>query len=86
MAITGSLVGFSRSYDKQVIVWLLDAEIRNESDPQTDPGEIDEQIVAGQFDLRNEIQMVLLEKSMQKFTGRAAFIQHQDQVFGEAGS
>lgn len=70
-------------HDKQVIVWLLDAEIRDESDPQTDPGEIDEQIVAGQFDLRNEIQMVLLEKSMQKFTGRAAFIQHQDRVFGE---
>ena len=51
-------------HDKQVIVWLLDAEIRDESDSQTDPGEIDEQIIAGQFDLRNEIQMMLLEKPM----------------------
>ena len=38
-------------HDKQVIVWLLDAEIRDESDPQTDPGEIDEQMMYNTFNM-----------------------------------
>ena len=41
---------------------------------------IQQQVVAAQFDLRHQIQLVLLKQLMQIFAGGAFSIQHQDRV------
>ena len=43
-------------------------------------GQINEQIIAGQFDFRHQIQLFLLEQTVEEFTGHALFIQHKDRV------
>ena len=40
---------------------VRDTVIRNKCDSQTNAGQIDQKIIAGQFDFRNEVELVLLE-------------------------
>lgn len=53
---------------------------RNKSDAKSDPCEIDQKIVAAQLDFRNQIQLMLLEERMQKFTGCTFSVQHDDRI------
>ena len=44
-----------------------DTVVRNKGNTQSDTREIDQQIVTGQFDLGNQIKLVLLKKLVQEF-------------------
>lgn len=72
---------FLKIQDVQVFIVVWDTEIRHEGDPQPDPGQIDEKIVAAQFDLRHQIQLMLLEHTVEKLAGGAFSVQHEDRVF-----
>ena len=65
---------------KEVFAVVTDAVIRDKGDAQADPGQIQQQVVAGQFDLRDKVQLMLLEYLMQEFICRAVFVQHEDRI------
>ena len=56
------------------------AVVRDKGDAETDAGKIDQEVVTAQFDLRDQIQLVLLEEVVQEFAGGAPFIQHEDRI------
>ena len=66
--------------DKELVGILWYTVVRNKSDAQSDPCEIDQKIVAAQLDFRNQIQLMLLEERMQKFTGCTFSVQHDDRI------
>jgi len=71
---------FFQIENEEIFLLLRNAEIRNKRDPQPDFRQIDEQIIAAQFNLRYQIQLVLLKHAVQKFAGSAFAIQHQDGI------
>lgn len=71
---------FFQAQDKQIFILFRDAEIRNECDAQANPGQIDEKVIAAEFDFRNQIQMGFLEHGMQELAGGAFSVQHQNRV------
>ena len=66
--------------DKELVGILWYTVVRNKSDAKSDPCEIDQKIVAAQLDFRNQIQLMLLEERMQKFTGCTFSVQHDDRI------
>lgn len=56
---------------KEVFAVVTDAVIWDKGDAQADPGQVKQQIVAGQLDLRDKIQLMLLENLVQEFVRRA---------------
>lgn len=61
--------------------FVRDTVIRDECNTETDPCEINEQIVAGELDLRHEVQLMLLKEPVKEFVRGTVFIQHQDRIF-----
>ena len=53
------------------------AVIRDEGDSKSDACKIYEQIVAGKFDLGDQIKLMLLKELMEKFVRSTVFIKHQ---------
>ena len=58
--------------------WAGLAEIGDKGNAQSNIRQIQKQIIASQFDLRNQIQLMTLEHTVEKFTGCAFPIQHKD--------
>lgn len=59
------------------------AVVRDKGDAETDAGKIDQEVVTAQFDLRDQIQLVLLEEVVQEFAGGAFPVEHHDRVVQE---
>ena len=57
--------------------WAGLAEIGDKGNAQSNIRQIQKQIIASQFNLRNQIQLMLLKLGVEKFTGAALAIQHQ---------
>ena len=57
-----------------------DAVIRNKSDSQANPGKINQKVIASQFNLRDQVKLILLEQVVEKLTGGAFSIQHHDRI------
>ena len=55
---------FFQIENEEIFLLLRNAEIRNKRDPQPDFRQIDEQIIAAQFNLRYQIQLVLLKHAL----------------------
>ena len=66
--------------DKELVGVLCYTVVRNKSDAKSDPCEIDQKIITAQLDFRDQIQLMLLEERMQKFTGGTFFVQHDDRI------
>ena len=60
-----------------------DAVVRDKCDAKPDARQIDQKVIARQLDLWDEVQLMLLEYLMEKFVGRAVFVQHQDGIAQE---
>lgn len=65
---------------EQSAALLWKTEVRHEGDAKSDVCQIDEQVIAAQLNLRYQIQLVLLEDLVEKFTGGAFPVQHQDGI------
>ena len=59
---------------------FCDTIVRNKGDAKTNACQVDQQIVARQFNLGHKIQLVLLEYLVDKLIGRTVLIQHQDRI------
>ena len=57
--------------------------VGNNGNPQSDTGEVKEQVIAGKLCLRCEGHAVFNKKLMEKFTGCACFIQHQNGILSK---
>ena len=62
-----------------------DAVVRDECNAKPDARQIDQKVVACQLDLRDEIQLMLLENLMEEFVGRTVFIEHQNRITQKLG-
>ena len=60
------------NHKKVRIIWW-NAVVGKESDSQTDARQIDQKIIAAKLCFRHQIQVMLLEQIMEKFTGSAFF-------------
>ena len=67
-------------YDKDVLPNTGYTVIGHERDAKSDPGQIDQKVIAGELDFRHEIELVLLEDLVQEFIGRTVFVQHKDRI------
>ena len=47
--------------DKELLFVLWDTEIRHEGDSKADAGQVDQKVIAAELDLRDQIEMGLLE-------------------------
>ena len=65
---------------EQILALAVQEEVRDKGNAEADAGQIQQQVVAAQFDLRHQIQLVLLKQLMQLFAGGSFSIQHQDRV------
>ena len=68
---------------KQVRIILRQTKIRDKGNAQTNPSQIDEQIITGKLDFRDKVQLLLLKQTVKKLAGHAVFIQHQKGIAQE---
>ena len=62
---------------------MSDTVIRYKCNPQSDAGQIDQQVIARQFNLGHKVKLVLLEKPVEEFTGSAVSVKHEDRIMGK---
>ena len=79
----GSAREFFLDVQREEFAIVGDAVVRDKGDAETDAGKIDQEIVAAQFDFRDQIQLVLLEEVVQEFAGGAFPVEHHDRVVQE---
>ena len=60
-------------------------KIRNHRDPQTDPGQIQKKIVAGQLCLGSQRKTVADKKLLEKFAGGTGLFQHENGILCKLG-
>lgn len=71
---------FDYLYLEQVGV-LVYAIIGDKGNSETDIRQVNQEVVAAQFNFGNQIQLVLLEEVVEKFAGGAFSVEHQDGMF-----
>lgn len=71
---------FGSLNDEEIVGLYRKTIIRDKGDPQTDACKINQQVVAAEFNLRDEIELMLLKQRVKEFACRAFFVQHDDWV------